>query len=704
LRVELSFDEDSFIVRAAASMHLLESRRVVNPEDGFNFDALCLAVCDEEEAQKWLGDKDEFNNLGQEFDKDDYSSSLQEVTQWKEALAIFDIDAAIIVRILCGLVLLGEVSFERAPPGIKCQGHENAAKALGIDVGQLSSVLTESGDVKIAEQVLQQTTEEMYRSLVMWILQKLNSKMIAEDSTPNGLSITIVDSPAFPCGYPEAGLEPPKGFQALQLQWLTEVTGCEMLQSCRKSDTMDLSRLHGFDRFSRFHDFVAGAGARSLTSVIRSLVSGQVPPSEEQVQRVMAAYKMQEGVLVKEVAGRLQCELSGWSSTVRHVLDLDFVNGAACGKLLPPKVARVLSQSSVKVVSESALAKGTMSIEDAQTTVDTIKDALQGRNQVRPWLVCCLRPNDKGSHKEVSQPVMLKQVRSLHLADLLHFCGDMKTYTLAWPLADFRKQFVWLMPTLDQNTDDVEVCRILVQSMASGQAIVGSETLYGSTELLKILDVKAKEKAGEAKAKDDLQSMDKNLRSQVQGIAQKQEEAVRQVEEMKTEAARLAKEQETARLAKDQKLAAGLSEPVTSRQDQKENANDNLQSKMPQHTAAPALLSTQAQHRLSHVGHRSGSPMPLRSESPASKMMNGTPWRSMALPQHATLHAALTQMSAVLRVAKESEAKLQRGHQSRYSEVEELRQEADAWRVESDRLWMQVKDLQQQLSWRPQSS
>jgi chromosome segregation ATPase len=69
----------------------------------------------------------------------------------------------------------------------------------------------------------------------------------------------------------------------------------------------------------------------------------------------------------------------------------------------------------------------------------------------------------------------------------------------------------------------------------------------------------------------------------------------------------------------------------------------------------------------------------------------------MSYPQHAKLHSALSQMAAVLRVAKESEAKLLEGQRSRHNEVEELRQEANAWRIESDRLWVQVKELQHQL-------
>merc|ERR1712118_388731 len=70
------------------------------------------------------------------------------------------------------------------------------------------------------------------------------------------------------------------------------------------------------------------------------------------------------------------------------------------------------------------------------------------------------------------------------------------------------------------------------------------------------------------------------------------------------------------------------------------------------------------------------------------------PIRSMNTSQQATLHAALAQMTAVLRVAKESETKLRKDHSAKVAEAEELKRECNAWRMDSDRLWGQVKELQ----------
>eukprot|EP00747_Dinoflagellata_sp_TGD_P104308 gnl/TRDRNA2_/TRDRNA2_169218_c2_seq1.p1 gnl/TRDRNA2_/TRDRNA2_169218_c2~~gnl/TRDRNA2_/TRDRNA2_169218_c2_seq1.p1 ORF type:complete len:611 (-),score=130.66 gnl/TRDRNA2_/TRDRNA2_169218_c2_seq1:91-1767(-) len=70
--------------------------------------------------------------------------------------------------------------------------------------------------------------------------------------------------------------------------------------------------------------------------------------------------------------------------------------------------------------------------------------------------------------------------------------------------------------------------------------------------------------------------------------------------------------------------------------------------------------------------------------------------RPMASASHAALHAALSQMAATLRVAKENERQLRLQRGCSDAELEDLRQECEAWRLESDQLWCQVKELQEQ--------
>merc|ERR1712083_1068013 len=57
----------------------------------------------------------------------------------------------------------------------------------------------------------------------------------------------------------------------------------------------------------------------------------------------------------------------------------------------------------------------------------------------------------------------------------------------------------------------------------------------------------------------------------------------------------------------------------------------------------------------------------------------------------------MSQMAAQIRIAKENEYRMRDEQRTNESSIEEFRQECNAWRVESDRLWCQVKDLQTQL-------
>jgi len=69
----------------------------------------------------------------------------------------------------------------------------------------------------------------------------------------------------------------------------------------------------------------------------------------------------------------------------------------------------------------------------------------------------------------------------------------------------------------------------------------------------------------------------------------------------------------------------------------------------------------------------------------------------MAEGRHGALHAQLTQMAAVLRVAKEREAVRSDGRAADGGELGRMRQECQAWHSEADHLWRQVQHLQGQL-------
>jgi hypothetical protein len=155
LRLDLHFDTDDFIAWASTSIQLLESR-AARPGEGANYDALARALRDRTEAVKWLGKKDEFKLLGEEFDLEDYDKSGEDLAKWKKAMKKFQVDSAMVTRILCGILLLGQVTFKAGPKGIVAENLSEAAKALGIQETELQTGLgcAEAADVKAAEQAL----------------------------------------------------------------------------------------------------------------------------------------------------------------------------------------------------------------------------------------------------------------------------------------------------------------------------------------------------------------------------------------------------------------------------------------------------------------------------------------------------------------------------------------------------------------------
>mmetsp|Transcript_12421 Transcript_12421/g.20332 ORF Transcript_12421/g.20332 Transcript_12421/m.20332 type:complete len:999 (-) Transcript_12421:70-3066(-) len=751
--LELSFDDDDFICRVSASVQMLETRRVAQPGDGPNYEALYLAFSDRDEAKKWLGDKEEFKLLGQDFDADDFDMDGSQLEKWKQALKAFSIPEELTVRLLCGILLLGEVRFSKGPAGVTCEGVEAAAKALGVDAAQFSAALTQGGDEAAATNALTWTIEDMYRALVASLLQKANAAMVG-DSKSNGLTITIIDVPSFPSGWPDA-LTPPTGFDSLQLQWLVEVVGSSLLlgalQPTFAQEDVDLSRLSWQQTTQEAKNVIAGQNG--IISALRKITHGRPDvPEPTLAKKALEEWSKSQEKVACVTLKQTRCEITGSFCKAGHQLDHSLVQGAVSGKRIPALVKKLLAQSTMKNVTEitGLLSKETSALDEAQNAVDMVQGLLQGKGKVRPWIICCMRPNDKGKKDLVSQPVMTMQVSHLLLSDMVHFLGDKKVrYSIAWPLDSFRTEYASLMPTLDKSMSDLEASRIIVQSVGGGQGTVGAEVVYGTKEMLQILKVKLQEKETEANAKQALRkSMNKLVDGKIEGLDKKLDE-VEKGQDRKLETAvssvdrkvqeQIAAQQEQMaelRRAPSKERSAAEQEqmPASQRADLAKERDiapaelrpsTNNQAKAPNQDLPPTrgsgstgVLSKGAKEhlrrlsrksvRLSSVGELMVKPPSPPSSSgdendgyrtgrtPSGKIDRG-PLRGMSLPQHGTLHSALTQMAAVLRVAKESEAKLVEGQKTRHNEVEELRQEANAWRIESDRLWVQVKELQHQL-------
>lgn len=335
-----------------------------------------------------------------------------------------------------------------------------------------------------------------------------------------------------------------------------------------------------------------------------------------------------------------------------------------------------------------------------------------------------MRPNDKGSSALVSQAVLKAQVQELLLSDMVHLSSGTKApYRVAWSSANFEKRYSGLMTPFD--------VRKLIDSVG-GQGRVGSEAVYGTQELQKALDEKAQALSGKKPAASE-KTQTPSEKKQVPPLP------FEQLDKQKEKLRNQEKPEATDKAAHSLNLGAS-SIPSEKRAELQKMAKSDLRSRaMASGVSQAALLgaldaddtkaalvelilaaeASRAPHaqRPRDLQSRPPHASPPSSSSDddfgkqSSKLGvkgNRGPLRSMALPQHATLHSALSQMAAVLRVAKESEAKLREAQTSRNSEAQELRQECDAWRIEADRLWVQVKDLQQIVQetnlWRPPHS
>mmetsp|Transcript_5188 Transcript_5188/g.7501 ORF Transcript_5188/g.7501 Transcript_5188/m.7501 type:complete len:887 (-) Transcript_5188:153-2813(-) len=880
LMLDLSFDEDGFICRATGSVNALESSRVASPGDGTNYDVLYKAVRDPS-GKEWLGALDEFRLLGEEFDVSEYDKDASELNTWKQALATFGLDAALMVRFLCGLVLLGEVSFTSNKAGTQCQGPvDQAAKALGVQATHFSAALTSEGSVEAAEKARDATIEDVYACLLSKVIQQANSLMVG-DSEPSGNSIGIVEMPAVSGAWPRA-LQPGSGLEMLMAQWLTETINSQLVpaamhgyvqQLAEQGLKLDISRLSS--QVSSSRALRAIEGPKGITQKLRPALSTNL--TSESVRKdftdwVRAVEK--EATLTKEapmakVLGKtpeVSCEISGATTTMKHVLDLKLVQ-LCMGVSVPKKVKTLLLQSSQKLVSDvmktTSLCLGSSKgLAGAEEAVNFVNGLLQSESKKRPWLVCCMRPNDKGKLNNISKPVLLKQARAFCLADLVHFAvGAQKaSYSMVWPLPEFRKQYAALLPKIDKRTTEAEACRQAIATVADGQGIVGAEAVYGSQELAKMLDLRLQEvspndmmskQASRKQTEDQMrrdasekpmkkEASEKTAKKDTSETPLKQEASQKSMKnnDSETDARKEDSEDITSPISQEiepddgaglcwchcgtefdegasfcrncgskrpqvsvfvrcscgtvfkddakfcrncgNRRPAQAAEPVScsscgntmspdavfcsncgvKRQDAEAVASSRRSSFSSRTRSArrlsapggnldrPSLLRSMSSDKIGEVKPRllGGAPekkkaadprveninnLVARSPSPpsssgdeyddqpmrpldadtgmgfyASPMDNERgPFRSMALSQHATLHSALSQMAAVLRVAKESETKLRSNQNAHAAELEELRAECDAWRVESDRLWVQVKELQQQAFWRaPQSA
>ncbi|CAJ1451647.1 unnamed protein product, partial [Effrenium voratum] len=500
LEADLGLDGDGFICRTLLTVRCLETQRItLGPK---NFDALYLAAKDDR-AHEWLGDNLEFRLLGDEIDFEEYDEQGTAGTSWMTSLKFFGIDHGELVRILCGLVLLGQLQFGGEP--LQCQppgALDAVANALGVGAGKLLAALL-GGTAEEASQRRDAALQELYHRLVHLVLRQLNAKVAGEaQATPQSMKILEVPS----------ALDA-KGFHGMALQRLTEARFAHMLAICRPEDS------DGLQDESEQQAAAQGAALQAWR-LLRQ-------PKESQ-----------EPVTIRGACGEAQ-----------YVVDKSFVTAAEGGGNGAGPMLEALSESSCKYLREitnSLAVKPASGTDAAEEALKALSSCLEPKAKAKTWPVCCLRPNDLGAADRVSRPVLLQQVRHLRLAEAAQLAE--KGVNEIWSLQSFRARYAKLAPTLEESVEDEAACRLLVKAAGGDKGHV-AESVFGGKILQQLMEHKLQEsEAGHQHLEGTKSEMrllmeqkleaDKLLRQQQQTQQEMEREAQRQAQQKELEAVR----------------------------------------------------------------------------------------------------------------------------------------------------------------------
>ena len=421
------------------------------------------------------------------MDLEDYDPDGSRAEAWREALEALEVDAAELTRALCGLLLLAELRFEAGEDGVAVRPPDAlpaAAAALGVEEAALRAAFTTAGSAAGASASLSASLEGCYRRLVVSVTQAANASMGGgEDAAaPSGHGIGIMEVPAMPCE-----LDRPEGFDLLQLQWLSETVQAGVLAAALgvwSEPVMDLAAEQ--QKALRALDTIESP-SRGLAGALRS---AQEAPLAGGRSGLLAAWaEAQDGPDASPdgaAASQPTCRIDGASGCIEHALGERLARDAR-GVDCSPRVSETLRGSSLPLLAAAAVAAvGPMGLAGAEQALGTIRDALRAAS-VRPWLVCCLRPNEKGLSGKVHGPTLLRQVRRWRLDDLAHLSAG---GSWVWPHEAFRQRYEALLRGAEREASDAEACRLLLSLALPHDGTVGAEKVYGSEALLRALDAK----------------------------------------------------------------------------------------------------------------------------------------------------------------------------------------------------------------------
>ncbi|CAL1130964.1 unnamed protein product, partial [Cladocopium goreaui] len=395
---------------------------------------------------------------------------------------------------------------------------------------------------------------------------------------------------------------------------------------------------------------------------------------------------------------------------------------AASGNKLSSEMCQVLGQSSCKLCRSVALSKPPSSGTDAaQEGLEALDHSLQG--EAKAWLVCCLRPNDVGQADRVNREVMLQQVQDLRLADAVHLSGG---HSIIWPLKSFRHRYANLAPTLNDSVSDEDACRLLVKSTAAGEGTVGKDKVYGGEIFEQLMEHKLEElQVGaqhlEGTKSEMRQLMEEKLEADQQMRARQQEE---QLENQRLAQEKAQKEIDSIR-GQHEDVAKQQQELLQKLQEQQMELQKQQQMEALRQQQMLELERLRKQHEDASAAAAVPEPGPaspappeepletLETEEPAApaearaelviepiRLSIPSTWRFRAAGEgqsYPAAHAALTQMAALLRVAKEREQCMVEYETFQQETLQDLKAEHEGWRKEAQLLHLQASDLQRSI-------
>lgn len=700
LEVDLGFAADGFICHTQLKARCLEAHRVAQRGNAKNFDALYLAAKDEDAAATWLGDTTEFRILGDEIDLEEYDESGDARKRWRDAMDAAGMDHGEVARSLCSLILLGEIQFTSSLQCEPAGALDAAAKALGVNAGALLGALLAGAETaeKAAEQ-RDAALEALYHRLVYLVL-RLVTEQLQGESKAISQSIKIMELPSVD---PGAG-----GFHGLLLQNLSEACFGRMLHAARSPEAGVLR--DGSDE-----------QARAAEDLCEELMKACESQDVGRVKAWAQAKSQVQGLM--HISGET-VTISGACGDVKHALNKSFVS-AASGTTVSQELLQVLGQSSCKFWRSLAdVSPGAVSgIDAAQEALDVLDGCFQGEAKAKTWLLCCLRPNDTGQADRVNRQVMLRQVEQMRLADAVHLSSG---HCIMWPLKAFRHQYSSLAPTLNDSMSDEDACRLLVKSTGGGEGTVGKDKVYGGEILEQLMEHKLEESQGtksemrklmeekleadQMRARQQEEQLEKaqqeidNMRGQHHDVAKQQQELLQKLQEQQLE---LQKQQQEQMEALRQQQMMEL-ERLRKQQEDASAAAQAEPAKQPSAAPETSVDDHELDEEQPSVGAESAERPPVEALRPllpktwrfCQRGMEGGESTRRSYP---AAHAALAQMAALLRVAKEREQCMVEYELFQQETMHDLKSECEGWRKEAQLLHLQVSDLQRGLqdpTWR----